>query len=271
MLKTRFRAVEHLDEQRMLEGLPADARSRLRSVTVLDEVDSTNRFLLEGECLAVGVHACVAESQSAGRGRRGRQWVSPAGANLYLSVLWVLDAAPRPVQGMSLAIGVGVAKALESLGVTGVTLKWPNDVLLGGDKLGGILVEIAAGGAGPWRAVAGIGINVHMPGDAAAGIDQPWTDLASRGVHPGRNRLASRVLEEVIAAGDRFAETGFEGFRDDWECRDAVRGRAVEVRDGSQVLAGTARGVDADGALLVEADGVCRRVFAGDVSLRLAR
>jgi BirA family biotin operon repressor/biotin-[acetyl-CoA-carboxylase] ligase len=263
--------MEHLDEKRMLAGLPADARSRLRSLTVLDEVDSTNRFLLEGEGFAAGVHACVAESQSAGRGRRGREWVSPTGANLYLSVLRVLDATPRSVQGMSLAIGVAVAKALESLGVAGVALKWPNDVLLGGEKLGGILVEIAAGGAGPWRAVAGIGINVDMPRDAGARIDQPWTDLASRGIHPDRNRLASRVLAEVIAAGDRFAETGFEGFRDDWDCRDAVRGRAVEVRDGSSVHAGTARGVDADGALLVEADGGCQRISVGDVSLRLAR
>jgi BirA family biotin operon repressor/biotin-[acetyl-CoA-carboxylase] ligase len=252
--------MEHLDEKRMLAGLPADARSRLRSLTVLDEVDSTNRFLLEGEGFAAGVHACVAESQSAGRGR-----------HLYLSVLRVLDATPRSVQGMSLAIGVAVAKALESLGVAGVALKWPNDVLLGGEKLGGILVEIAAGGAGPWRAVAGIGINVDMPRDAGARIDQPWTDLASRGIHPDRNRLASRVLAEVIAAGDRFAETGFEGFRDDWDCRDAVRGRAVEVRDGSSVHAGTARGVDADGALLVEADGGCQRISVGDVSLRLAR
>lgn len=263
--------MERIDEQRIRDGLSADARSRLGSLTVLDEVDSTNRFLLEGDGFAAGVHACVAESQSAGRGRRGRQWVSPMGANLYLSVSRILDGAPGSVQGMSLAIGVAVAKALESLDVTGVTLKWPNDILLDGDKLGGILLEIAAGGAGPRRAVAGIGINVHMPGDAGAGIDQPWTDLAARGIHPGRNRLASRVLAEVIAAGDRFAETGFGGFRDDWERRDAVRDRAVEVRDGAQALEGTARGVDADGALLVEADGACRRVLAGDVSLRLAR
>jgi len=266
-----LRAVEHLDEQRILDGLPVDARARLRSLAVLGEVDSTNRYLLEGKAFAAGMHACVAESQSAGRGRRGRQWVSPAGANLYLSVLRILDAAPRSVQGMSLVFGVAVAKALESLEVSGVTLKWPNDVLLDGDKLGGILVEIAAVGAGPWRAVAGIGINVHMPGDAGAGIDQPWADLASRVARPGRNRLASRVLAEVTAAWERFADTGFDGFRRDWDSRDAVRDRAVELHDGSQVLEGTARGVDADGALLLEVDGAHRRILSGDISLRLAR
>lgn len=263
--------MEYLGEQRILDGLPVDTRARLCSLAVLGEVDSTNRYLLEGEDFAAGVHACVAESQSAGRGRRGRQWVSPAGANLYLSVLRVLDAAPRSVQGMSLVFGVAVAKALESLEVSGVTLKWPNDVLLDGDKLGGILVEIAAGGAGPWRTVAGIGINVHMPADAGAGIDQAWADLASHGTPPGRNRLASRVLAEVVAAWERFAETGFDGFRRDWESRDAVRDRAVELRDGSQVLEGTARGVDADGALLLEVDGAQRRILSGDISLRLAR
>lgn len=263
--------MEHLDEQRILDGLPADTRARLGSLAVLDEVDSTNRYLLEGEAFATGVHACVAESQSTGRGRRGRQWVSPTGANLYLSVSRAADAAPRAVEGLSLALGVAVAQALESLEVSAVALKWPNDILLEGDKLGGILVEIAADGAEPWRAVAGIGINVHMPGDAGAGIDQPWTDLVSHGAHPGRNRLASRVLAEVIEAGERFAETGFDGFRRDWEARDAVRDRAVELRDGSRVLEGTARGVDADGALLLEVDGACRRILSGDISLRLAR
>lgn len=265
------RPAERLDRQRILDGLPAEAGRRLCSLAVLDGVDSTNRFLLEGEALGAGIHACVAEFQSAGRGRRGRRWVSPAGANLYLSVLRELDAAPRPVEGLSLVVGVAVAKALEFLGVSGVALKWPNDILLDGDKLGGILVEIGAGAAGPWRAVAGIGINVHMSGDAGNRIDQPWVDLAARGVHPGRNRLASRVLAEVIAAWERFAETGFVGFRRDWESRDAVRGRAVELRDASGVIAGTARGVDADGALLLEVEGTCRRILSGDVSLRPAR
>lgn len=263
--------MEHLDRQRILDGLPGAARNRVRSLTVLDAVDSTNRFLLEGdEFAAAGVHACAAESQTAGRGRRGRPWVSPTGANLYLSVLWAREGAPESVQGLSLAVGVAVARALASLDVTGVSLKWPNDIQLGAEKLGGILVEIAAGGGRTWRAVAGIGINVHMPGDAGAGIDQPWTDLVSHDAHPGRNRLASRVLAEVIEAGERFAESGFDGFRRDWDSLDAVRGRAVELRDGSRVLRGTARGVDADGALLLDVDGESLRVLSGDVSLRPA-
>lgn len=262
----------HLDERSILEGLPRAAALRLGSLTVLDVVDSTNRYLLEAEGFAApGIHACVAGAQTAGRGRRGRAWLSPPGANLYLSVLWVRDPAPPDVQGMSLAVGVAVARALASLGIERVGLKWPNDVFLDGGKLGGILVEMAAGGGLPWRAVAGIGINVRMPEEAGGGIDQPWTDLATHGVRPERNRLASRVLAEVIDAGEQFAERGFGAFRDQWNAHDAVRDQAVELRDGARRLRGIARGVDADGALLLEVDGECLRVLSGDVSLRPAR
>lgn len=260
---------ERLDERSILEGLSAGSRGRLRALRVLETVDSTNRYLLEGEAFAApGVYACVAESQTAGRGRRGRAWVSPPGANLYLSVLRASASAPAPLGGFSLAVGVAVARALTALHVPGVGLKWPNDIQMAGRKLGGILVEIAAGGPGSWRAVAGVGINVALPADA--GIDQPWTDLAAHGIRPPRNRLACRVLDAVIEAGERFTESGFEGFRREWDVLDVVRDRPVELRDGARVMRGIARGVDADGALLLETDGGRQRIVSGDVSLRPA-
>ncbi len=263
--------VERLDKERILSGLPATARDALRSFAVLGVIDSTNRFLMEGAAFTgPGVHACVAEAQSAGRGRRGRGWVSPFGANLYLSLLYERDATAQSLQGLSLATGVAVARALRSIDVSGIALKWPNDILLDGCKLGGILVETEGGHSGPSRVVTGIGINVDMPDRAGAGIDQPWTDLGSHDVHPGRNRLASRVLAEVLAAHVQFAAVGFEAFRGAWDTLDALRDRSVELRSGSSRRTGTARGVDAAGALLLEIDGRCEPVLSGDVSLRPA-
>jgi BirA family biotin operon repressor/biotin-[acetyl-CoA-carboxylase] ligase len=261
--------VELLDEQQILNGLPAAVGDRLRSFTLLHEVDSTNRYLLDGKAGDEnGVHVCVAETQTAGRGRRGRSWVSPFGANLYLSVLRTFPDGAQALQGLSLAVGVAVARAMQSLHVQGIALKWPNDIQLGGKKLGGILLETSGTGAAPWRVVAGIGINIQMPPDAGAKIDQAWTDLASHGSHPGRNRLASRVLAEVILAGEQFAETGFPSFQRDWALLDALRDRQVELQ-GAPHRHGTARGVDASGALLLDVDGRREHIVCGDVSLRV--
>lgn len=261
--------VELLEEQKILNGLPGAARDQLHSLSVLREVDSTNRYLLEVEGVGdAGVHACVAEAQTAGRGRRGRAWVSPFRANLYLSVLRTFFNGPESLQGLGLAVGVAVARAMQSLDVPGIALKWPNDIQLGGKKLGGILLEMSGTRAGSCRVVAGIGVNIEMPRDAGADIHQPWTDLASHGVHPDRNRLASRVLAEVIVAEEQFAAAGFESFRRDWELLDAIRDREVELRD-STIRCGTARGVDAGGALLLDVDGRRERIVSGDVSLRV--
>ena len=262
-------ASQPLDRQRILSGLPVAARERLRELTLLAEVDSTNRFLLESDAgVGDGVRACMAEAQSAGRGRRGRRWVSPFGANLYLSVLRAYAMTPESLQALSLAVGVAVVRALRSLGVHGVALKWPNDIQLGGKKLGGVLLEMAGASAGPWRVVAGIGINLAMPRSAGDDIDQPWTDLASHGVPAERNRLASQVLAEVILAGEQFAATGFAAFRDEWQQLDALRDRQVEVEDGAGRRVGRACGVDASGALLLDVGGRRERIVSADVSLR---
>lgn len=261
--------MELLEKQRILDDLPEKARAELGSLTVLGEVDSTSRFLMEGEAFhAPGVHACVAEAQSAGRGRRGRVWVSPFGANLYLSLMRVFTTTPESLQGLSLATGVAVARAMKSLDVEGVALKWPNDILLGDRKLGGILLETSGGNTPPSRVVTGIGINVDMSGVAGEEIDQPWTDLASHDLNPGRNRLAARVLADVLRAQADFIDTGFDAFRREWEALDALRDREVELHAGGDSRTGRARGVDSSGALLLEVDGRCERVLSGDVSLR---
>ena len=263
--------LELLDEQQILAGLPAGARDRLRCLTVLREIDSTNRFLLQREGTGeAGVQACVAEMQTAGRGRRGRAWHSPFGANLYLSVLRSFAEPPESLQGLSLAVGVAVARAMQYFDVPRIALKWPNDIQLGGGKLGGILLEMSSASDASCRVVAGIGVNIDMPGDASASIDQPWTDLAAHGANPGRNRLASRVLAEVIMAEEEFSQAGFEAFHRDWDLLDGLRDREVVLQDNASKRRGTARGVDASGALLLEVDGRCERIVSGDISLRVA-
>jgi BirA family biotin operon repressor/biotin-[acetyl-CoA-carboxylase] ligase len=264
--------LELFDEQQILAGLPLEAREQLASFAVLRQVDSTNRFLLEREDSGEsGVHACVAEMQTAGRGRRGRVWHSPFGANLYLSVLRDFALSPESLQGLSLAVGVAVARAMGLLGVQGIALKWPNDIQLGGEKLGGVLLEMSTLSNLSCRVVAGIGINIEMPGDAGAGIDQPWTDLAAHGTHPGRNRLASRVLADVIMAGAEFSQGGFETFHGEWERLDGMRDREVVLQDNGGQRRGIARGVDSSGALLLEVDGRREAIVTGDISLRAVR
>lgn len=257
--------MERLEESAIRDELPPGASEALASLVVLETVDSTNRYLLDAAAPpGARLRACVAGAQTAGRGRRGRRWVSPPGANLYLSVSRTFAGGPDRVQGLSLAVGVAVAEALAGLGVTDLALKWPNDIQIGGRKLGGILVELS--GRDRLLVVIGVGINVAMPEGAARAIDQPWTDLAARGVEPARNRLAARVLARVVAAVESFDRDGFEAFREGWARLDGLRDTRVAVHDGSGIVEGIARGVDATGALLLEVAGERRRIVSGDPS-----
>ncbi|NIR59287.1 MAG: bifunctional biotin--[acetyl-CoA-carboxylase] ligase/biotin operon repressor BirA [Gammaproteobacteria bacterium] len=265
--------LELLDPDRLRARLSPQGRQLLACLEVLDEIDSTNRHLMDraGGGGRSG-EAALAERQTAGRGRRGRGWYSPFAAHCYLSLLWRFGEAPLP-SGLSLTAGVAAARALERLGVAGVRLKWPNDLSWEGRKLGGILIELAGESAGPCAAVAGVGINVRMPAGAEpAPIDQPWIDLvriAGRAA-PGRNAVAAGVLDELLVSLARFEREGFAPFRSEWERRDALAGRAVEVRSHDRVEHGRAVGVDEGGAFLVARGGETRRYVSGEVTVRAA-
>jgi len=269
--------VELLEHERVLAALDARARRLLAGLEILPEVDSTNRHLLA--CARRGYpsgYACLAERQTAGRGRRGRAWVTPDFRAVPLSVLWRFDSSPESLQGLSLAAGVGAARALAACGVGGVSLKWPNDVYRDGAKLGGILIEMEGDAAGPWRVVVGVGLNHRVPPADAARIDQRWTDLAARGAGddaartpPDRNQVAGRLLRHLLEVLDAFAARGLAPLLDEWRRLDLTRGRPVEVRTGEQVLRGEARGVDETGALLLASASTVRRVVAGEVTLRV--
>jgi BirA family biotin operon repressor/biotin-[acetyl-CoA-carboxylase] ligase len=260
--------LELLDAAAVRRALGPAASRRVASLEVLRTIASTNTHLVERADVG-GCSVCLAEHQSAGRGRLGRRWVSPFGANLYASLAWTFEALPAGVQALGLAAGAAVAAALDPDGSAGVALKWPNDLVARDRKLGGLLVELRGEPPGRTRAVVGVGINLRMPAAAAAGIDQPWIDLCSlRDELPARSLLAAAVIDRLVEMLERFAAGGFAAVRDDWCDRDALLGRCVEARGAGIALTGTARGIDDDGALLLESGGVVHRMVSAEISVR---
>ncbi len=262
-----------LDEGAVRAALPAEVPSLLAALSIVDSVDSTNAALLREAPGPVGLGlVCAAERQVAGRGRRGRSWASPFARNLYVSVGWTFAQGAAALEGLSLAVGVALAEALADFGLRGVALKWPNDLLAGDAKLGGVLIEMSGDAEGPCRAVVGMGLNVRMPEDVASAIDQPWTDLATLagGVPPSRSLLLAAVLGRVLPLLGTFGSQGFEPWRARWEALDAFAGEPVQVLSGETRLAGIARGVDERGALRLETATGLRPIHGGEVSLRRA-
>lgn len=264
--------LQRLDAARIRAALPSPAREKLRAVEVLARTDSTNQRLLEADA-AQDPQALFAELQTAGRGRRGREWRSPFGANLYLSLAWSFPAWPPQLSALSLAVGVACARALRKAGLHEVMLKWPNDLRVGDDKLGGILIEQRGEAGGACRVVIGIGINVSMSAEQAGALGQPWTSLqaaltASGRELPERNALAASLLAELLTAITEFEAAGFTPFLADWATLDATANQPVRIEGGGETLQGIGRGVDAQGALIVEAQGRRHHVHAGEVSLR---
>lgn len=263
--------LEFLEHDRVVAELQDAARSWVQGIEIHQRIDSTNSYLMSrAKCGLASGSACFAELQSNGRGRRGRSWVSPFAANLYLSLLWRFPMGPALLTGLSLAVGVAVARALRGLGVADIGLKWPNDLLWRRRKLGGILLEFGGESTGPCYVVAGVGLNVAMPKTAEAAIDQPWVDLRSIiGLgRVSRNRLAAHVLGEIVLAFADFERNGFEGFRQDWERYDVVTGQLITLRLPTNTVIGIARGVDETGALCLQTDAGIARYLGGEVSLR---
>ncbi|EGV19615.1 biotin--[acetyl-CoA-carboxylase] ligase [Thiocapsa marina] len=260
-----------LDAERILAALSPGARKAIARLEIHTEIDSTNRALMRDAATGAPCGTLyLAESQSAGRGRLGRLWVSPFGANLYLSMLWRYSAPPATLGGFSLVAGAVVADVLRRIGAEGLALKWPNDLLWDRRKLGGMLVEVAGGLRGPSALVAGIGINVRMTPDHGRAIDQPWVDLAQVLGESGvdRNTLAALVVEALIDAFERFGREGLPPFLALWNAFDLFRGEQVRLLLADHEIRGRVLGIASDGSLRLEtADGE-RCFHAGEVSLR---
>lgn len=265
--------LELLEESTIRSLLSPETGNLLEALQVHRQVDSTNAVLLREPPLLPGRgRVALAEMQTHGRGRRGKNWVSPFARNIYLSFDWQFGGGVQEIEGLSLAIGVAVADAIADCSVAPIELKWPNDLLHGGRKLGGILVEMSGDAEGPCRAVVGVGLNVSMPQSSVAAVDQPWTDLymASGGTPPGRNVLAAALIDHCLQLLDTFARDGFSAWRECWVERDAFANTEVVLSSGPTRIAGIARGVDDRGALLLETTMGLRTIVGGEMSLRVA-
>ena len=260
-----------LDSAKILSLLSGDMRQRIPVPDVLLQVDSTNRHLAQkaGAGLPSDV-SCFAEQQTAGRGRRGREWVSPFGNNIYMSIYRKLNIDITAIGGLSLGVGIACVEALSGLGVTGIGLKWPNDILFDERKLAGILIEVTGEQGGAASIVVGIGVNTRMDPVEAKAIDQPWCDLAEIGTNQelSRNLLAARLLEGAVRVLDRFEQYGFSPMRDHWNRYDIYLGKRIVLLQGVKSISGIHRGVNEQGALLLECEGPVVPFHGGELSLR---
>lgn len=261
--------VDLLDRETILKEMPESIQRRVQ-LDVLEEVDSTNAEIVRlrpGSGSAI-IPVCIADFQTAGRGRRGRVWQSPRGENLYLSLGLTFRGGFSMLDGLSLVLGVAVAEALETAGAKQVGLKWPNDLFLGRGKIAGILVELQGElEEGVVQVVAGIGLNVHMR--QAGAVDQVWDSLsiAAPEARWSRNDLSSRLIASLISAADQFAAEGFGAFRARWQARDIFADQWLSASQGD--LSGLGQGIDESGNYLLQTDQAVVPVRAGEISLRV--
>ena len=254
--------------------LDADAAAAVRNLVLLSTIDSTNSFVkrFSEEHGQTGIVA-LAERQTAGRGRHGRRWLSSFAGGINLSILWEFELRTSSLDGMSLAAGVAVRRALTQVGVPGVKFKWPNDLFLSGKKVGGILLEVLGDPSGPCSVIVGVGIN-HCVSDAVGeNIDQPFTDIVSE--VPGyvsRNALCAALISQLIELLDSYESTGFIDYRDEWQQCDITLGKKCTIQSGKKSITGIAMGIDSNGAIILRTeDGEERRFVGGNLSLRLAQ
>jgi BirA family biotin operon repressor/biotin-[acetyl-CoA-carboxylase] ligase len=269
-----------LDERSIRDALTARAREWVNELVIHQIVGSTNT-LLGDLALEQSIQGVIrmAELQVQGRGRRGRSWISPYANNLAMSIGAELARPPEQLGGFSLCVGLAVADCLESLGLEGVELKWPNDVLLDGRKVAGILIELHKMDAGPrsgthsgthsgTRIVVGVGLNVRISPEARRAIDQPVADLGAASERIPRNRLAGSLISSLVDFIEGFAAAGFEPMRETYDRVHRFHHSNCLLLLGEEQIQGVVRGVTAGGELLLEVDGEVRSFGAGEVSLR---
>lgn len=262
---------ELLDAQRIRASLAPEISPRVGMLETHWEIDSTSSELARRIPTLDDLAFVMAETQSAGRGRRGRVWLSPPGMNLYLSVLKRFDSGFASLSGLSLAVGVMLIRALDDLGIRTAGLKWPNDVLAGHAKLAGILVELSGEYSGPCAAIIGVGLNIRLPDTLRERAAQPVTDLAdlAGGQPPGRNQVATAVVSALAEGLLAFERRGFPAFAAEYAANDLLRDQPLRVIDPRGEYNAMGEGVDERGALRVRrADGETVAVDSADVSVR---
>jgi BirA family biotin operon repressor/biotin-[acetyl-CoA-carboxylase] ligase len=266
--------VSALSAERIEAQLPGEVRASLEVLLVEWTLESTNTRLLDALPPAAGKASVVlAEHQTGGRGRRGRGWVAPPGGAICLSLAWQYADMPVDLSALSLVVGLCTVNALAGLGVPGVSLKWPNDLVTRDGKLGGILIEMRTESGGPVHVVAGIGLNVSLDDAARAAVKATGTTADDIRAHrtpvPDRNHIVAALLARLVPALEGFPRHGLTPHLDNWHDCDALREHEVRVEVAGEITRGVARGIDAHGALLVETPAGMRRFISGEVTVRI--
>ena len=264
-------SVELLSRTAIFDYLSSvDPRPSCR-LKILSVVDSTNRYAREQAANHASSGLVVlAEKQTAGRGRRGKVWVSPLASNIYMSVVWDFSGAGDTLKGLSLAIGVAVRRALLKLGVADIKLKWPNDIFVNGKKLGGILLEMIGDPSAECSVIVGIGINVLMSESSAEEIDQDWIDLQrASSVTISRNELVACLITETFEVLGNFQRSGFSVYRSEWQAADLLKNQSGTISKDRESVSGIVLGVDNSGSLRMQlSNGEEQRFIGGELSLR---
>ena len=266
------RPLELLDKSKVLAVVDEPFRAKINTLDIFDRIPSTNTYLVEQALEnAPSGSICFAEQQTAGKGRRGRHWVSPFGSNIYLSILWRFQVSPLAISGLSLAIGIAVIRALKSHYGDIFGLKWPNDIYYQDKKLGGILVEVSGESEGPCSAIIGLGLNIYLPEAEAAEITQQWTDISqiTGQQQHNRNFLAGALLNQLLLIISEFEAKGIAAYLDEWREYDCLKDKPATLYIGQNSYHGIIQGIDNKGLLLMtRPDGSTQAFASGEVSFR---
>ena len=257
--------LDMLDSNYLKENITALAPEHIQVMSIIgstnDEIKSQLATLPKG-------YTCFAEAQTKGRGRRGKTWVSPFGASLYMSIAWHFSGGYQSIAGLSLVVGLALKKALDELGIEGTQLKWPNDLYHSNKKLAGILVEVEGQVGSDAQAVIGLGLNIDLPAKLE-GIDQAYIDLQNISSEKiNRNKLAAHVTNSIHAALAQFETAGLAPFIEDWLAADLFLNQTVKLISGRHQVVGINKGINESGAILLEQDGKITAHHGGEISVR---
>jgi BirA family biotin operon repressor/biotin-[acetyl-CoA-carboxylase] ligase len=267
-----------LDQESIIKNISSELRNQMQDIKIFQSIDSTSSYIMKlaqsGELALSGnkVFVCLAEQQTAGKGRRGRSWVSPFGHNLYFTVARQFNTGISELEGLSLVIALAVTRVLERNKIEGLGIKWPNDILWQGKKLAGILLEISGDPTGLSQVLIGLGLNVSANPQAMTNVDQAWVDLKTiSGKVPDRNKLVAELLAEIIEMIDEFENKGFAAFKNEWGDFDALQGQEVELKTHTNQptgILGKVMGVNNQGALLLHTKNGIETFHGGELSPR---
>lgn len=262
--------LELLQQEKIIAAMSESAQKLVPQIDLYQTIDSTNAKAMSMARDGIGNgYVCMAEHQSAGRGRKGRNWVSPFGRNIYLSMVWEFDQGAAVLEGLSLAVGVAIARVVNRLAQSeAVQLKWPNDVYWQHKKLAGVLLEMSGDVSSQCQVVVGVGLNVSMLSEEADAIDQQWVSLNSFVGNLSRNELAGALLGEIATILSQYHVQGFRAYKDEWEKLDYFRDTDVEISVGDNPVTGTAAGVSESGALRLLTPEGEKLIYGGEASAR---